>query len=109
MQINASCKSMCGEEVARQIIIVLSTELGIPSNLLIAAMRDRASVNSVAMRTVSIVYNKVMDVGCFSHTLDHVGEHMKTPVLDEFQRPGLDCLHIVHIKQACPLHLILSY
>ena len=33
-------KSMCGEEVARQIITVLSTELGIASNLLIAAMRD---------------------------------------------------------------------
>ena len=49
-------------------------------------MRDQASVNSVAMRTVSIVYNRVMDVGCFSHTLDHVGEHMNTPVLDEFSK-----------------------
>ena len=78
-------KSMSGEELARQIITVLSTELGIPSSLLVAAMRDRASVNSVAMRTVSIVYNRVMDVGCFSHTLDHVGEH-KTPVLDEFSK-----------------------
>ena len=79
-------KSLSGEEVARQIITVLSTELGIPSNLLVAAMRDRASVNSVAMSTVSIVYNRVMDVGCFSHTLDHVGERMKTTVLDEFSK-----------------------
>ena len=76
-------KSMTGEEVARQ-IMVLSTELGIASHLLVAAMRDRASVNSVAMRTVSIVYNQVMDIGCFSHTLDHVGEHMQTPILDDF-------------------------
>ena len=36
-------------------------------------------MNSVAMRTVSILYNRVMDAGCISHTLDHVGEHMKTP------------------------------
>ena len=79
-------KSMSGEEVARQIITVLSTELGIPSNLLVAAMRDRASLNSVAMRTVSIVYNRVMDVGCFSHTLEHVGECMKTTVLDDFSK-----------------------
>ena len=64
--------------------MVLSTELGIASHLLVAAMRDRASVNSVAMRTVSIVYNQVMDIGCFSHTLDHVGEHMQTPILDDF-------------------------
>ena len=54
-------KSMSGEEVARQIIAVLFTELGIPSNLLVAAMRDRASVNSVAMRTVSI-YCRVLDI-----------------------------------------------
>ena len=47
-------------------------------------MRDRASVNNVAMRTISVVYNQLMDVGCFSHTLDHVGEKMITPVLEEF-------------------------
>lgn len=47
-------------------------------------MRDRASVNSVAMRTLSILYNRVFDVGCFSHTLDHVGERMSTPLVDEF-------------------------
>ena len=46
-------------------------------------MYDRASVNSVMMRTVSIVYNQITDIGC-SHTIDHVGEKMKTPVLDEF-------------------------
>ena len=77
-------KCMTGEEVAQQIITVLSTEMGVPSHLLVAAMRDRASVNSVAMRTVSILYNQVMDIGCFSHTLDLVGEHMKTPILDDF-------------------------
>ena len=45
-------------------------------------MRDRASVNFIAMRTVSIIYNQVMDVG--AHTLDHVGENMKAPTLDSF-------------------------
>ena len=40
-------KSMTGEEIAQQII--LSTGLGISSDLVIAAMRDQASVNSVAM------------------------------------------------------------
>lgn len=47
-------------------------------------MRDRASVNSVAIHTLSILYNRVFDVGCFSHTLDHVGERMSTPLVDEF-------------------------
>ena len=79
-------KSLTGEELARQLIVCLSTELGISSDMLLASMRDRASVNSAAMRTLSIVFPKVFDIGCFSHTLDHVGEHLKTPILDEFMK-----------------------
>ena len=69
-------KSLCGEEVARILVEFISTELGISSSLIIAAMHDRASVNIVAMRTLSILYNNVFDVGCYSHALDHVGERM---------------------------------
>ena len=47
-------------------------------------MRDEASVNNVAMRTVSIVYPQVLDIGCVSHTLDLVGGRFKTPVLSSF-------------------------
>ena len=77
-------KSMTGEEVVRELINVLSVTFGVQSNLLLAAMRDMASVNNVAMRVVSIVYPSVLDVGCFSHTLDIVGEKFKTPVLSTF-------------------------
>ena len=79
-------KSITGEECARQLVTAVSTELSIAPDLVVAAMRDRASVNDVAMRTVSVVYNKLLDVGCFSHTLDRVGERMKTPILDEFTK-----------------------
>jgi len=47
-------------------------------------MHDRASVNSVAMSTLKIVYPTLLDVGCFSHTLDHVGEKFRTPTLSDF-------------------------
>lgn len=30
------------------------------------------------------MYNRVFDVGCFSHTLNHVGERIITPVLNKF-------------------------
>ena len=40
--------------------------------ILLAAMRDRASVNDVAIRTLKVVYPALLDVGCFSHTLDLV-------------------------------------
>ncbi len=73
-------KSMTGEEVARQLIVCLSTKLGICSNNLIASMHDRASVNNVAVRTLKIVFPQLLDIGCFSHTLDHVGENFSTPI-----------------------------
>ena len=62
----------------------LSNELSVSSNQLVAAMRDRASVNNVAIQTLKIVYPCLLDVGCFSHTLDHVGEKINANVLDEF-------------------------
>ena len=77
-------KSLSGEELARQLIVSLSTELNISGDRLIAAMHDRASVNSVAIRTLKILYPKLIDVGCFSHTLDLVGEKFHTPTLDNF-------------------------
>ena len=42
-------KSMSGDEIARELISVLSTELGITGGKLLASMRDRASTNNVAM------------------------------------------------------------
>ena len=65
MEHSATCckayvtKSLTGEEVARQLIVSLTTVLGIESDLLIAAMHDCASVNNVAIRTLSIVFPKV--------------------------------------------------
>ena len=79
-------KSVTGEEVARQLITVLSTELSIAQHFVVSSMHDHATVNDVAMRTMKVLYNDVIDIGCFSHTLDHVGERMQTPLLDEFFR-----------------------
>ena len=77
-------KSLTGEETARELINVLSVSFSIQPHLLLAAMRDGASVNHVAMRTVSIVYPHVLDIGCVSHTLDLIGGRFKTPVLSSF-------------------------
>ena len=49
-------------------------------------MRDRASVNNVAVSTLSIMYPSVIDIGCFSHTLNHVGEKFNVPTLDKFMK-----------------------
>ena len=77
-------KSMTGEEVARELLSVLSTEYGIASSNLLAANRDRASVNTVAIRMLKVLYPNLLDIGCYSHTIDHVGDNFDTPILHEF-------------------------
>ena len=75
---------MTGEKVAREIINILAVSLEIQSHLLIAAMRDGASVNSVAMRTVGVILPHILDLRCFSHTLDLAGDRFETPMLSNF-------------------------
>lgn len=73
-------KSLKGEEVAHELLVVLSTPLGVKPGNLLAAMRDRAAVNGAAMRTVKVLYPNLLDAGYFSHTIDNVGKHFQTPV-----------------------------
>lgn len=79
-------KSMTGEEIARELISALSVGYGIKPDRLVAAMRDRASVNGVAMRTLKVVFPNLLDVGCYSHTIDLAGEKFHMPNLDSFTR-----------------------
>ena len=44
-------------------------------------MHDRASVNDVSMKIVEVIYPNLLDVGCFSHTLDLIGDHFHVPTL----------------------------
>ena len=68
-------KSLTGEEIARELITVLSVSYGINPSLVLSAMRDGASTNNVAMQTLNVLYSHIFDVKCFSHTLDRVGNH----------------------------------
>ena len=47
-------------------------------------MRDRASSSGVAMKTFKVLYPNLVDIGCFSHTIDRVGENLYNPILHEF-------------------------
>lgn len=56
-------------------------------------MRDRAATKNGALK---VLYPNCVDIGCFSHTLDHVGEKFQTPVLEEILfQPGLVSFHTV--------------
>ena len=94
-------KSMTGEEIARELINSLSMHFGISSELLLAAMHDRASINNVAMRTVKVVYPSLVDVGFFCHTLNLVGERFAMPRLKDFISSWV--IMFSHSPKACLL------
>ena len=62
-------------KIPKELINLLSVEYGITSDRVLASMRDRASANGEAMRTIQIVYPRILDFGCYSHTIDLVGSH----------------------------------
>ena len=62
----------------------LSVEYGVRGNSLLAAMRDGASVNQAALNIVSFIFPNMLNVVCFSHTLDNVGDHFEITTLKEF-------------------------
>ena len=47
-------------------------------------MRDRASTNTVAQRTMKVLYPDLVDIGCYPYTIDWVGKHFNLPNLSEF-------------------------
>ena len=77
-------KSVTGEELARELISVLSVNYSISTQLLLAAMKDRAAVNKMAVRILKVVYPNLLSIGCFSHTIDCVGQYFNTPNLSDF-------------------------
>lgn len=77
-------QSMSGEEVAREVIATLSVSYSINPTSLLATKRDRAAVNNVALHTLKVVYPALLDIGCFSQTLDLVGSKFCAPNLVEF-------------------------
>ena len=84
VQVKMVAKCMTGEEIAQELIDTLSVNYSISSSRLITAMRDRCSVNNVALRTLKIVYPNLVDIGCIAHTINIAGEHFQIPTLHEF-------------------------
>ena len=84
IRVKLLANSLSGEEIALEIINSLSLEYGVGSEHVLAVMHDCASTNVVAMRTLKVLYPLAQGIGCFSHTLDHVGERFSTPIAHEF-------------------------
>ena len=78
-------KSMKAPELAREIILCLSTFFQINPSRVVAFVRDGAAVNTAALEQVMmLLYTQANDIICASHNLDNVGQRFDTPTLSEF-------------------------
>jgi hypothetical protein len=89
-------KGMTGEEIARELIETLPVTYQISCTRLVAVMRNRASVNGVALCKLGIDYPNLIDVGCFAHTINLVGDKFKVLTLYIISSPvGIYFFYIV--------------
>ena len=86
LKLEILAKSMNAEELAQRLIQCLAVEYVMQPNHLLAAMRDGASVNEAGLRQVMFFFPNILNVICFSHTIDDVGKHFEFSVLDTFSR-----------------------
>ena len=81
---SVSKKGLKAEELAQCLIQALAVEYAIQPGALLAAMKDGASVNQAALQQVRFFFPQLLDVTCFSHTIDNVGKQFEFRVLDTF-------------------------
>jgi hypothetical protein len=63
---------------------VLLSEYRVALPDVVAFIRDRASVNSAAVRSLLHTFPHALDIGCLSHTLDHCGDEVYSGTLHDF-------------------------
>ena len=74
VRVHTVAKSLSVLELARELVMTLSTELQLSAKTIIAFVRDGAAVNSAAVRSLKeLLYPGALDVKCLNHTLDNVG------------------------------------
>ena len=84
VRIDVCSKSVNANELAQVLNQCLSVDYEVRANSFLAAMRDSASVKQAALDRITFIFPKILNVVCFSHTLDNVGNHLVIPTLVEF-------------------------
>ena len=68
-----------GIELGGTIQGILQSDFQLDRTLVTAVMRDSAAVNGVACTILEQIFQQMVDMNCFSHTLDNVGHHLRVP------------------------------
>ena len=70
-------KTVTGDEIARLVIGITSSEFRISSEQVLGIMHDCASSNNVVLQTFKVIYPTVLGIGRFSQTLNRVDKDFK--------------------------------
>ena len=101
IRLRTVAKAVNAPQLAQVINECLATQFQHPAELLVAMMRDGASVNTAAIRALSVFYPNVLDVVCASHILNNAGQHFDFPLLQEFTRLWISLFaHSARVKLA---------
>ena len=84
VRLQGLAESLKTNELAQCLIQALAVDFAIQPGCLLAAMKDGASVNQAALQHVRFFSLQLLDVTCFSHTMDNVGKHIEFRVIANF-------------------------
>lgn len=84
MRIQLCSQSVNSKQLLRILNECRSVKYSIRANSLIAAMRNEASVKQAALNQIGLIFPNMLNVVCFSHTLDNIGNHGVIPTLLQF-------------------------
>ena len=86
IRLQVLAKSLKANELAQCLTQSLAVEYSIRPAVLLAVMKDGAAVNHAALEQVKFFFPQLLDITCFSHTIDNVGKHFEFRVLDRFSQ-----------------------
>ena len=86
IRLQVLAKSLKANELPQCLTQSLAVEYSISPAVLLAVMKDGAAVNHAALEQVKFFFPQLLDIMCFSHTIDNVGKHFEFRVLDRFSQ-----------------------
>lgn len=84
MRLEVIAKPLKGNVLAQRLMTYIAVNHSFGANVVFAGMRDGAAVNGAAIKQLLFFYPNIVDVICFSHSINNVGCHFVFRVLDTF-------------------------
>jgi hypothetical protein len=81
-----TCAALLNEQITRK--------LGMDPKYLGFSMRDRASVNELAMELLKVFYPDLTDIGCISHAYNNTSDRFEAPQLKLFEEKFTCCVKL---------------